>query len=198
MSNVFAFAPDYQEPPQFEMLSNRVVYMAPFPTPNHNRAVVNIASIFRAYLRGNTIEVFATGVDVFMEDDVVIPDVMIVGDRDKIKDDGIHGAPDLIVEVLAPTTINHDKIYKMGLYERCGVREYWLVDTSSLSVDIYVLKDRKFTLHSTYGIVPYCLVNKMTDEERSSVIYFFNSPTFPGLEVNLSELFDNIASDLCK
>ncbi|MCL2398761.1 MAG: Uma2 family endonuclease [Defluviitaleaceae bacterium] len=194
MSNVFAFAPDYQEPPQYEVLGNKIVYMAPFPSPNHNRAVINIASIFRAYLRGKTSEVFASGIDVFMEDDTVIPDIMIVCDRDKIRDDGIHGAPDLIVEVISPTTISHDKLYKMGLYERCGVREYWLVDTNSLSLDIYVLKDRKLILNSTYGIVPYFLVNKMTDEERASVLYFFSSPTFPNMEINLSELFDNIVA----
>ena len=79
-----------------------------------------------------------------------MPDVKIVCDPDKIKKDGIHGAPDLIVEVLSPTTQTNDKGYKFKLYEQNGVKEYWIVDINGKNIEVYLLKDNQFELDNVY------------------------------------------------
>ncbi len=69
---------------------------------NHNQVANNIFSAFRNYLKEKPCEAFSDGVDVYVtEKDRLIPDIMIVCNKDIIKPDGIHGAPDLIVEVLS-------------------------------------------------------------------------------------------------
>lgn len=65
---------------------------------------------------------------------------MVVCNKDIIKKDGVHGVPDLIVEVISPSTAKKDKGYKKDLYETCGVKEYWLVDTDNRSIEVYLLK----------------------------------------------------------
>lgn len=145
----------YQEELRDEMLNGRVVLMSPRPTVNHNRVAFNIARIFANRLDGKPCEAFADGTDVyFNEKDRVVPDVMIVCKKDIIKRSGVYGAPDLIVEVLSPGTEKRDKGYKKDLYERYGVREYWLVEPETQTVEVYLLKDKKFVLDDVYRIFP--------------------------------------------
>ena len=191
MSMVVAMPVNYVEPPRHEVLDGRIVSMSPRPAPDHSRISGNIYLIFRDYLQGRVCEAFWK-VDVHLGRDIVIPDMAIVCDQNKIKDDGIHGAPDLIVEVLSPTTYRRDKGYKMKLYERSGVKEYWLVSTDSRSVEIYVLSENRYDLEATYNVVPDYLLDKLTDEQRAEVIYSFPSPTFPDMEISLADLFENI------
>lgn len=94
----------YQEEPREEMLNGKI-YMILSPCVNHNRVASNIYYIFCNYLKGRTCEAFANGTNVYLTDeDRVIPDAMLMCNKDIIKKDGIHGAPDLVVEVLAPST----------------------------------------------------------------------------------------------
>ncbi len=119
----------YQEEPREELLRGEI-YVMSSPSVNHSRAASNIYYVFRNHLKQKTCKAFADGVDVYLtENDRVIPDAMIVCSKDIIHPDGIHGAPDLIVEVLSPSTAKNDKGYKKDLYERSGVKEYWIVDT---------------------------------------------------------------------
>ena len=104
-----------------------------------------LRSAFRTYLKGKTCRAFNDGVDVYLtEDDRVIPDAMIVCNKNMIALDGIHGAPDLIVEVLLPSTAKNDRGYKKDLYEQSGVKEYWIVNPIEQSVYVYVLEKEKF------------------------------------------------------
>ena len=97
MSNNLA----YQEERREELIGGKVVMMAP-ASSNHNRIAGNIYYIFRRYLNGKKCEPFADGESVYLTDeDHYVPDFMVVCDPDKIKNDGVHGAPDLVVEVLS-------------------------------------------------------------------------------------------------
>ena len=69
----------------------------------------------------------------------------MICDRDKLDDIGCQGAPDLIVEVLSPSSLRHDRLIKYNLYQRAGVREYWIVDPSARSVQSFVLEDGHYT-----------------------------------------------------
>ena len=118
----------YQEEFREELLNGEFVAMSPRPTFNHNRVAFNIAVLFENRLKNSTCTAIVDGVDLYLtEKDRFVPDMMVVCDRDKIRNDGVHGAPDLVVEVLSPRTANRDRGYKMELYAKSGVREYWLV-----------------------------------------------------------------------
>lgn len=147
--------PAYQEEPWEEKLNGQIYFMSPRPSVNHNRVAGNIYHIFRNYLKGKSCEAFGDGVDVFLtEKDNIIPDAMIICNKDIIKPDGIHGVPDLIVEVLSPGTAKHDRGYKKDLYERTGVKEYWIADPTMRSIEAYILSQGKYVLDGFYGIFP--------------------------------------------
>lgn len=145
----------YQEELRNEMLNGKIVAMSPRPAVNHNRVIGNIFYAFMGYLRGKSCEPFADGTDVYLtEKDRVVPDVMIICKKEIIKRNGVHGAPDLVVEVLSPGTEKRDRGYKKDLYEKSGVREYWLVEPETQTVEVYLLKDKKFVLDEVYRIFP--------------------------------------------
>ena len=76
-------------------------------------------------MKGRACIPFGDGVLVHLTDeDKFVPDVMVVCDRNKIKPDGVYGAPDLVVEVLSPSTVKNDKGYKKSIYESSGIPEY--------------------------------------------------------------------------
>ena len=118
----------FKEPPRVERIEGKTYLMSPRPRVSHNRVAFRIAHIFANYLEGKTCEAFADGTDVHLDkDNTYIPDAMIVCDSSIIHDDGIYGAPDLVVEVLSPSTIQNDRGPKMRHYAAAGVKEYWVV-----------------------------------------------------------------------
>lgn len=189
MSN-FAFNNDNID---YEILNGEIIYMTPRLVPNHNTIIVNLSTIFNNYLKGKKCRIFADGVDVYLDEkNNVIPDLMITCNRDIIKSNGIYGAPDLIVEVLSPSTATNDKGYKKDLYERYSVKEYWIVDIPSKSIDVYLLKDKKYTLDSVYSIYPDYILEKMTDDNKEKVITKFKTSLFDDLIIDLEDVFYDI------
>mgnify|MGYP000628697405 FL=1 len=141
-----------------ELIDGKIFMMSPRPRVEHATVCTNIASEFRSYLKGKTCRAFCDGVDVFLdENNRFIPDTMIVCNPDIIKHDGIHGAPDLVVEVLSKTTAKNDRSKKKYTYAKYGVKEYWIVDVWSKSVEVYYNQDSWFILDNIYYY--------LTDEE---------------------------------
>ena len=76
----------------------------------------------------------------------------MVCDSDKLDDHGCKGAPDLIIEILSPSTQRHDRLVKLGLYQRAGVREYWTVNPEDKTVQVMLRDDYGvLQLHEVYG-----------------------------------------------
>jgi len=145
---------EYNEYKNYELLDGQLVGLAS-PSMRHGDIASNIHFIFKAFLRGKRCRAFGEH-DVFLSPkDRVIPDVMVVCNRDIIKHNGVHGAPDLVVEVLSPTTAHNDRGYKMKLYARHGVKEYWLVDPKSQTIEVYLLQEgvfpRVYTLEDAHA-----------------------------------------------
>lgn len=141
-----------------ELIDGKIFMMSPRPRVEHATVCTNIASEFRSYLKGKTCRAFCDGVDVFLDkNNRFIPDTMIVCNPDIIKHDGIHGAPDLVVEVLSKTTAKNDRSKKKYTYAKYGVKEYWIVDVWSKSVEVYYNQDNWFVLDNIYYY--------LTDEE---------------------------------
>lgn len=85
-------------------------------------------------------------VKLFSDDvrNVVEPDISVICDPNKLTDRGCTGAPDWIVEIISPSTASHDYIYKLNLYAKAGVREYWIVDSNSKKIFVYHLEQPDF------------------------------------------------------
>ena len=85
-------------------------------------------------------------------DTVVEPDISVVCDKSKIDHHGCKGAPDLVIEILSPSTRRHDRLVKLNLYQQARVLEYWIVDPDTQSVQVFLLDDGGFLrIHEDYG-----------------------------------------------
>jgi len=141
----------WPEGERWELIGGIAYAMSPAPRVPHQRMSRSLSSALDVFLEGKDCEPFYAPVDVFLtegdpesSDTVVQPDVLVVCDPDKIQDDGIHGAPDFVVEVLSDSTAYKDMTAKKQLYERSGVREYWIVNPESNSVFPYVLSGGRY------------------------------------------------------
>ncbi len=181
---------DWWENSRDELIDGQIVAMSPRPTSNHNRVAGNIFGIFWTYLRRRPCVPFSDGTDLYLNDkNRFVPDMMVVCDRSKIRGDGIHGAPDLVVEVLSPSTAKNDRKTKKDAYERAGVREYWIVSPVEKSIEQYLLEDGQLTLHQAYTTYPDWMLARMTDEERAAVPTSFQCSLFSDLDIALEDVF---------
>lgn len=183
----------YEEESLEELIDGQVVAMAPSPTVDHHQIAFNIASIFSAYLKGKKCRAFGDGVDLYLtEKDRFIPDGMVVCDPDKIKFNGVYGAPDLVVEVRSPSTAKRDRGYKMRVYAQCGVKEYWLVNPADRSLETYLLEDGQMVLQEIYTLYPDYMVEAMSEAERAALVTEFQCSLFNDLTIHLEDVFERV------
>ena len=90
---------------------------------------------------------------VFSDTEVVQPDLIFVSNERShiLTENNIRGAPDLIIEILSPSTAGRDRTFKRTLYERHGVKEYWMVDPSARNITILLLGESGYELAGIYG-----------------------------------------------
>ncbi len=138
---------------RWELIDGEAYAMAPAPTISHQTLVLSIAKQIDEALDGAPCRALIAPVDVLLpsldEADkhtttVVQPDIFVVCDPEKITERNVRGAPDWIIEVLSPSTARHDHLTKRDLYQRAGVREYWLVHPVDRVLTIYVLQDGQY------------------------------------------------------
>ncbi len=138
---------DYETWPdeeRWEVIDGEAYDMTPSPTPRHQILAGNFYRKVADRLAGKPCLVFIAPLDVYLDDyNFVQPDVLVVCDQTKVRD-RIHGAPDVIVEVLSPSTALKDKREKKVLYERFGVREYVIVHPEELLIERYWLEEGRF------------------------------------------------------
>ena len=185
-------APAYNYDDESYELINGESYMMARPTVNHWQISHNIVDIFDTYLKGKSCRPFGE-VDVFLSDeDNFVPDAMIVCDPDIIEDDGIHGVPDLVVEILSPSTAKHDKIDKFLKYEKYGVKEYWIVDPVNKSVDVFLLQDGRLVLNGTYQLLSEDKYNKLSDKAKANIFTEIKVSLYDDFVVNVKDIFKRV------
>jgi Uma2 family endonuclease len=135
---------------RWELIDGVAYCMSPAPAPRHQEHLVELVSQFAAHLRRKPCRVYVAPFDVRLPDGdeadekirtVVQPDLVVICDATKIDERGCRGAPDLAIEILSPSTGSKDQVQKLGLYERHGVREYWVVDPGTRVTRVYLLRD---------------------------------------------------------
>ena len=145
---------------RWELIDGAAYCMSPAPAPRHQEELVELVRQFANHLRGKPCRVYVAPFDVRLPDadepdetvrTVVQPDLVVLCDASKLDERGCRGAPDLVMEILSPSTSARDQRQKLALYERHGVREYWIVDSADRLVRIYRLgDDRHYGRDSVY------------------------------------------------
>lgn len=137
----------WPEEERWELIDGIPYNMTPAPSRVHQEISVELARQMANYLIGKTCRLYTAPFDVRLpqgeekEEEigtVVQPDLLVVCDESKLDERGCKGPPDLIVEILSPQTAAKDMKTKRDLYERVGVKEYWLVDPNNKTVLIYM------------------------------------------------------------
>ena len=182
----------YQEAFREELIGGRVVAMSP-ATTRHNRIAENLYFIFRTYLKGKRCVPLGDGYDLYLTDqDRFIPDFMVVCDRDKIKTKGVFGAPDLVAEVLSPSTAQYDRGNKMNTYERCGVPEYWIISPGDQSIEIYRLQEWRYVLEHLYTYFSKDELDDMGEEKRAGLVTEFKCRLYDDFTIRLEDIFGDL------
>jgi Uma2 family endonuclease len=168
----YAKLPDY---PRYELIDGGFI-MTPAPSLDHQGVSFELNTMLGLYLRKHKIgRAFAAPTDVIFDKwNVCQPDFIFVSNERAsiLSSAGVLGAPDLAIELLSPSTGYYDLTKKKDLYERFGVKEYWIIDPLEHSIDIFANRNGTFEL---------IFSGRGNSEAMSEVL--------PGFTVEIEELF---------
>jgi len=176
---------NWDDDERWELIDGVAYNMTPAPSRRHQDISGELFRQFATYLLDKPCQVYVAPFDVRLheadEDEtdsttVVQPDISVICDAEKLDDAGCIGAPDLIVEILSPSTSRKDHKEKFIRYERAGVKEYWLVDPEAKTATVF-----KLGTDSLYG-----RPDVYSDEEKIVV------GILPELEINLPLVFRDL------
>ena len=167
---------DYQKWPdeeRWEIIDGEAYMMSPAPTTRHQAISRELFGSLFDFLKGHKCKLFSSPIDVKLsEEDIVQPDIVVVCDEKQIRETHIEGAPALAVEIVSPSSAVHDRMRKMHLYAKAGVKEYWIVTPHPSMVEIFLLDGKNYRMHKAFG--------------RDDVLV---SGIFKNLRINLKEVF---------
>ncbi len=146
------------------------------PNRKHQDISAVLNDILRAEARKIAARVYYAPLDVYLSEYTVLqPDLLVVTKErsERLSDRGVEGAPDLVVEIMSPSTSERDKTLKSRLYAQAGVREYWLVSPEAGTIEVLVLGEEGYSVHVRAG----------RDETVSSTV-------LPELSFPASAIFD--------
>ncbi|MDU9047758.1 MAG: Uma2 family endonuclease [Candidatus Electrothrix sp. Rat3] len=154
------------EDEQWELIEGVPCAMSPAPSRIHQKVSGRLFRQLDAFLEQKNCEVYYAPFDVRLQhaeetedqiSTVVQPDLVVVCDPDKLDEKGCLGAPDLVIEIVSPSTASMDNIKKLALYEKYGVREYWIVHPVDQIVMVRYLEEKggygKAVIHDATGII---------------------------------------------
>lgn len=174
----WATVEDYRATPEgtrYQLIEGELI-LSPSPNRFHQEILWNLAGIFSAYLKQKPVgRAYFGPFDVYLtEHNVFQPDILFVGKANlgRFADDGLHGAPDLAIEVLSPRAAGLDKKNKRRVYAQMGVQELWLVDPLLLQIQIY-----EFAKNPAKP-------TRILEEDET-----FSTPLLPDLTLSAAEIF---------
>ena len=145
-----------------ELIDGDIYMMAP-PTYKHQKLLGRLFNKIFNYIngKGGPCEVIPAPFGVFLQDDdenLVEPDISVICDKSKIGDDGCHGAPDWITEIVSPASRKLDCFIKLEKYRSSGVKEYWIVDPRTRTVRVYDFtksEEKNYTFEDSINTCTY-------------------------------------------
>lgn len=157
-------------------------YMQATPSRMHQKILGELYRQFANYLHGKPCEVYSAPFCVRLDDEkndyavrnVVEPDITIVCDKSKLDEKGCKGAPEMIIEIISPSTGKIDKIVKFNKYEKTGVKVYWIVEPELKLVNVFILQT-----NGRYG-----RPDVFSDEDKIKVSIFSD------LEIDMKAVFE--------
>ena len=161
---------------QYELVCGEV-HLTPSPTTKHQIILHRLVSSLDVYLSKNPLgKLLFAPLDVRLSPDTALqPDLIFIANAHAaiIQEDCIRGTPDLVVEVLSPSTTAHDRATKLPLYAEAGVGEIWIIDPQAKTIEILKLQGNKYLVEATLA------------GSRA-----LTSTCFPGWELPLPDIFD--------
>lgn len=139
---------------RFELINGELIEM-PTPIPDHQEVVFKSALAVNQLIPVVGGKVFIAPLEVYLdEENIPQPDVMWLApdSRCVVGAKHLQGAPDLIVEVFSPSTKQRDKDDKFKLYQRHGVREYWMIDPAERTIEVWTWIEGRFSLNGLYTL----------------------------------------------
>ena len=139
---------------RYELIDG-IAYLQAAPAWEHQGISRELLLQLGNFLRGKPCKVFSAPFDVRLnaskDDDTVLqPDLVVICDRSKLSGTGCAGVPDMVIEILSPSSAGRDRFLKFNKYLQAGVREYWIVDPDSKTVSAHVLKEGEYVARA-YG-----------------------------------------------
>ena len=187
----------WPEDERWELINGDAYDMSPAPSIRHQRISRILSTKIDNFLSDRKCELFIAPFDVFFPDyidqdtddivTVVQPDLSVICNPIKLIDTGCYGAPDLIIEILSPSTSKKDLNEKFQLYEKYGVKEYWVVDPGNKFIQIFHLQSEG---KNSGKYDDGTLVPPANWREDKNIIA--ESVVLEGFQVNIEELFAEI------
>lgn len=145
-----------------ELIDGRMYMMAP-PNTKHQQIVSELTITIGNYIRskGGNCKVFPAPFAVFLTEDelnYVEPDISVICDKNRLTEKGCNGAPDWVIEIVSPSTSRMDYGIKLFKYRTAGVREYWIINPSTHTVNVYDFENDAATTQYTFDDeIPVCI-----------------------------------------
>jgi Uma2 family endonuclease len=159
---------------RFEIIDGELIDVTPAPSPFHQYVSKRLQRQLEAYFEdGGLGIVYDAPVDVVLTDfDVFEPDIVVVTNRSAVTRRAIEGVPELVVEVLSPSTTKYDRVKKGNRYAALGIRNYWILDPAARRLECFRLHE------GAYELAAAC----QNDDH-------LEAPHFPGLVVDLAAVW---------
>ncbi len=138
---------------RYELIGGEL-WLVPSPSVYHQRLSIRLGSRLYGYVEQEKLGVVLQApLDVYLSpQDVVQPDIIFVSRErlDIVGEANIQGAPDLVIEILSPSTVTRDRTRKKDLYARHGVRELWIIHPVAQTVEVYTLEAGEYGKPAVY------------------------------------------------
>ena len=153
MKHTYADYLETSDDERYELLNGELI-MAAAPLIAHQYILIKLVAKVETFVdERNLGTVYCAPFDVVLSDtNVVQPDLLFISNERAhiITRENIQGAPDLVVEILSPSTAERDRSVKFELYAQHGVQEYWIVDPDARTITVFLLDEGEFEEVDTY------------------------------------------------
>lgn len=173
------------EPIKTEKINGVIFNMSPSAGFMHGQINGNIHYAIKQQIKNSICVVSMENLDLYLSDDeYLIPDIMLICDRQRIKNDKYRGIPRFVAETLSPRTALRDRTIKLEQYAKLGVDEYWIISPRERSVEIYYLEGDKYQLKELY------ILEEDEKDENYNADKILQLRAMPAIAIGLAEIFD--------